>query len=408
VTPLPWAALLDCTGKNHDIPRSTLANAVTVLQHDPLFGPDAIWYDEFLDRVLIAQSPIREWRDDDDTRLTVYMQQSVGMVTVTETAVSSAVRHVARQRTRHCVRDWLASLTWDGTPRIAHAFEEYWGAPVSDAQPVDYLRAVSANFFVGLVARVMVPGCHLDNMVIFEGPQGIGKSKSLRILGDVWYTLAIESVQGKDFFQALPGSWIIEIGELESFSRAERERVKLVVASTEDKYRASYDRHTKIRPRQSVFAGTTNRDDWGNDDTGLRRFWPVRCGAIRVDQMADMRPVWFAEALAAFRDGVPWWETPVSALTVQADRQVEDPWTETVLAWCVGKANVTSAEVLTGALKFKEADITRVHQNRIGSILRIAQWTRKPFRRLGVAGLVKGWVEPVTVVTVSDNETVTF
>ena len=406
MTPLPWTALLDCTGKNHDIPRSTLANAVTVLQHDPLFGPDAIWYDEFLDRVRIQQSPAREWRDDDDTRLTVYMQQSVGMVTITEGAVSSAVRHVARQRTRHCVRDQLQSVLWDGELRIAHAFEDVWGAKSHEEQPLDYLRAISANFFIGLVARVMRPGCHLDNMVVFEGPQGIGKSKALRVLGGEWYMLAAESVTGKDFFQTLPGSWLVEIGELEAFSRAERERVKVAISTPADKYRASYGRHPATHPRQCVFAGTTNRDDWGNDDTGLRRFWPVQCGAIDIPAVSATKDQWFAEALAAFHDGVTWWETPPSTLRVQANRQPEDAWTPTVRDWTAGKPNVTSAEILIDALKFRELDITRAHQHRISSILRLDHWVRKPVRRNGK--LVKGYVAPDVTVTVDDETTVTF
>ena len=94
-----WASLLDHTERGAI--RSTLANAVTVLQHDPSWGPETLYYDEFQDRVLLVNSPTREWRDDDDTKLTVYMQQDVGMRSVPESQVASAVRYVARQRTRH-------------------------------------------------------------------------------------------------------------------------------------------------------------------------------------------------------------------------------------------------------------------------------------------------------------------
>ena len=100
-----WADLLDCAGKDHK-PRSTLSNAVTVLQHDPAWGVDVLWYDEFLDRILCRdESGVREWRDRDDTRLTVYLQQTIGLATIAETQVASAVRYVAGQRTRHCVRE---------------------------------------------------------------------------------------------------------------------------------------------------------------------------------------------------------------------------------------------------------------------------------------------------------------
>ncbi len=178
-----WTEILDCTGKDQK-PRSTLSNAVAVLQHDPTWGLDVLWYDEFLDRILCRdESGVREWRDRDDTRLTVYLQQTIGMSSIAETQVASAVRYVAGQRTRHCVRDYLSPLVWDGVERIAHALIDYWGAQPTADQPEDYLLAVSANLFIGIVARVMRPGCQLDTMIVLEGAQGIGKSQSLRIIG---------------------------------------------------------------------------------------------------------------------------------------------------------------------------------------------------------------------------------
>jgi len=388
---LSWVSVLDCTNSG---PRSTLANAVTVLQRDPAWGPCVFWYDEFLDRVLVkTDAGTREWRDDDDTRLTVYLQQSVPMATLSEAHSASAVRYVARQRTKHCVRDWLAGLTWDGTPRIAHALEDFWGAAITERQPADYLAAISANLFLGLIARVIHPGCQLDTMVIFEGPQGIGKSRALRVLGDVWYMLASESVTHKDFFQSLPGKLIVEIGEMDAFSRAERERVKLAISTPSDRYRSSYGRRAEDHPRQCVFVGTTNRDDYGNDDTGLRRFLPVLCGAIDVDGLAAARGQLFAEAYTRAMTGEAWWKTPdAPTLAVQRERQAEDAWTSAVLEWLIGQTEVTSAEALIGAIKLRLADITRAEQVRVGSILRLAGWKRQSVRRNG--RIVKAWCAP--------------
>lgn len=387
-----WPALLDCV---KDIPRSNLANATEVFHHAEAYGPDKFWYDSFLDRMQISESPPREWTDDDDVKATVYMQQDVGMRTISTLHVASAAAHVARQRPRHCVRDYLASLTWDQTPRIAHAFEDHWGVIPGPDQPSDYVRAVSANFFIGLIARVMAPGCQLDTMVVFEGAQGIGKSRALRILGGDWYMLAAESVTSKDFFQALPGKWLVEIGELEAFSRAERERIKLAISTPTDRYRGSYDRRSSDHPRQCLFAGTTNRDDWGSDDTGLRRFWPVRCSQIDIPSIATHRPEWLAEALAAYRAGATWWDVPATTLDVQRDRQHEDIWTDVVLQWCATQqalTEVTVATIAREALKCRDADLTRSEHNRIGSILRIAGWTNANLRRNGRQ--TKIWTPP--------------
>ena len=385
-----WLGLLDRTDKQ--VPRSTIANAVTVLQHDASWGPDTLYYDEFLDRVLTRDGDIiRQWRDDDDTRLTVYMQQDIGMLTVAESHVASAVRYVARQRVRHCVREHLSAVKWDGTERIAMAFEDFWGVVPAANQPSEYVRATSANFFLGMIARVMRPGCQLDTMVIFEGPQGIGKSRALRVLGGDWYMLAAESVTSKDFFQVLSGCWLVEIGEMDSFSRAERERTKLVISTPTDRYRPSYGRHAKDFPRQCIFAGTTNHDDYGNDDTGLRRFLPVRCGEMDIAGLTAARPQLLAEALHYYHEGRAWWDVP-RASEAQADRQAADIWTDTVLDYIVGKSDVALSDVLRDALKVRDADMNRSQELRIGRILKLAGWIKKDARRLGKT--VKRWFAP--------------
>ena len=205
--------------------------------------------------------------------------------------------------------------------------------------------------------------------------------------------LASESVTHKDFFQALPGKLIVEIGELDAFRRAERDRIKLAISTPSDRFRGAFERHAVDHPRQCVFVGTTNRDDYGSDDTGLRRFLPVRCGQIRCDLLAAARDQLFAEARARRRSGETWWETPVVSTTaIQHDRQADDIWTTDVRDWVVGRRNVTSAEVLTGALKFRPADMTRTEQVRIASILRLAGWAKRTVRRQGYP--TKAWVNP--------------
>ncbi len=353
-------------------------NVVFILQHDPMFAPERLWYDEFLNRVVMANSPTRYWRDDDDTKTAVDIQDRFGLDTVNQHVVASAVQLVARQRTRHCVREWLESLTWDGIPRIAMAFCDYWGAAQDE-----YTLSASQNFFVGMVARILKPGCKLDTMPVFEGAQGIKKSSALAVLGGEWYATAHESVSSKDFLQGLPGHWLIEIAELQSFTRAEVNAVKTMMSVQVDVYRPSYGRHVLHVPRQGVFCGTTNADDWGTDDTGLRRFWPIRCGDIDLDMLAKARTQLFAEAVVAFCDGTTWWDMPSTTAGIQADRQWHDEWTVTVLEWCKiqpTEAGVTIRQVLTDALKVPLDRIGKSEQMRVASVLRKSGWIRKQVR----------------------------
>lgn len=367
---------------------------VKVLQHDPTLGPTRIWHDEFLDKIFYANSLARAWQDEDDYRLTVYLQETVGITTIADHLVSKAVRMVARQRSKHVVRDWLTTLAWDGIERIAHAFEDYWGA---DRQPSEYVRAASANFFIGLVARVMLPGCKLDTMPVFEGAQGIRKSSALDVLGGAWYAVINEAVSTKDFLQSLRGKWLLEISELQSFSRSDVAHVKSMMSTRSDNYRPSYGRSNVEFPRQCAFAGTTNADDWGTDETGLRRFWPITCGEIALDALEAARAQLFAEALHAYRTGQSWWTMPPSALDQQAERQAQHPWTDQVLFWVALKDEVTIADVLTQALKKDLDTLTMADSHAIGRILALQGWKKHVFRR--DRRQVKVWKSPQSVET---------
>ncbi len=389
VTPHNSVSAWGLASNSKGAPLSTHANIGIALDYSLELLRDA-YYDEFLDKAIVDG---RQWRDDDDTGLCMWLQERIGLSSVTPSMVHAVVSRRLRSTPRHCVREYLESLTWGGEPRIALAFEEFWGVEPTAAQSSDYIRAVSANFFLGLVARVMRPGCQLDTMVVFEGLQGTRKSSALRTLGGPWYMLATESINSKDFQQALRGSWLSEIGELESFSRADRDRIKAIISNPVDKYRGSYERHVREYPRQCVFAGTTNRDDWGNDDTGLRRFWPVWCGAIDLPGIATHRDQWFAEAFHLFQQDASWWETPEAhTKAAQRDRQSEDIWTPLVTDYLSIRSEVHLHDVLTDACNVRPADMTHTHKLRIGSILRLAGWSKSNCRRDGKQ--VKTWVAP--------------
>lgn len=379
------------------IPYPNHANIVTILQHDPLYATTRIWYDEFLDRVFLANSPARPWRDEDDTKLTVEMQERFGVIRASRGTVAEAVRLVARQRTQHVVRDWVNPIIWDQEPRIEMAFCDYWGAS-QDA----YTLAASKNFFISLIARIMNPGCKVDTMPVFEGPQGLRKSSALAVLGGQWFGTSHHAAGGVEFLKVLRGKWLIEIAELQSFTKADVTAAKNMLSTPVDTYRPSYGQHVVDFPRQCVFAGTTNADDWGADDTGLRRFWPIRCGEIDLLNLGRMRDQLFAEALVCYRAGATWWEMPKTTAEVQAARQHHDAWSGIVLTWCASQRGVDVAleakDILVGALQMRPDLIDKRAVMRVTSILRLAGWERKRERRGGDLPWI--WRKPDDVVKV--------
>lgn len=353
-----------------------LFNAVTILEQGPRYRKQ-IWYDEFLDRIMTG-NPARQWSDADDLALTMYYQQACGITSAPITLATSAAQSVAFRNPRNCVRDWIDRQKWDSVPRLDSFFEDCFGA-----ERTAYTIAVGRNFWLSLVARIYKPGCQVDNMIVLEGKQGIGKSRVLRIIGGEHYTDQHESAtNAKAFAEILQGKMVVEIAEMDSFSRSEVTRVKAIVTTVSDRYRAAYGRHAIDHPRQCIFAGTTNTDDWNKDATGARRFWPIRCAEINTESVALHRSQYFAEAAVLFRSGETWWEMPSEETTEQQRARFDaDPWVEEISVFISSLTSVTVNEILKDCIKLKISDITRSEQMRVASSLRFFGWSSKRERR---------------------------
>jgi len=283
----------------------------------------------------------------------------------------TAIQAVGDAHPRNEPKDWMNGLTWDGTERICSSLCTYFG--VKDAA---YSRAIAKNFWLSMVARVCEPGCKVDNMIVLESEQGARKSSALNIIGGQWYCEAHESVMFKDFFIGLRGKLVVEIGELDSFSRAENTKVKQVITCRSDRYRDPYARTAADHPRQNIFVGTTNDDNYLRDTTGGRRFWPARCTDIRVDELERDREQLFAEAVKLYRDEVTWWKVPKDEAEKQQEfRRESDVWEEFLKSYLEGRTQTTVSEVAE-SLGFKIADIQKRDEMRIANCLRAVEWKK--------------------------------
>jgi hypothetical protein len=348
-------------------PLMTLSNVVAVLESDHF----EIWFDTFLQRV---QTPQGEWTDKDTLKLTLDLQRAAGLNKVTTNIVAEAVATFAHRNERNCVREFLLQIEWDGVPRIEEFMIKAFGAP-----DTDYSRAVGGNFWRSLVVRPLKPGVKCDNMLVLEGKQGILKSTALKEIAGDWFAEASESPISKDFFLALTGALIVEIGELNAFSRADITAVKRVLSCQSDRFRAPYERTSTDHPRQGIFVGTTNADDWARDPTGARRFWPIRCAFVDIDYIRTHRTQLFAEAVASVGAGNDWWSVPASATEEQEQRRAVDPW-ETILSEYLKSGDeVRTVDLLTNPLGIESARMTRGDESRVAECL----------KRLGFKRMIK-------------------
>ena len=176
-------------------------------------------------------------------------------------------------------------------PRLERLIIDYIGADDNELN-----RAMTRKHFTAAVARVMRPGCKYDYCLIMTGPEGVGKSTLLNVMGGEWFNDSITTTEGKEGMECLRRAWIVEMSELSSIKRSDVESVKAYLSKRVDIYRAAYGRRTTEHPRQCVFCGTTNEALFLKGDTGNRRFW-----VIDVDPSKRKHDDWL-QALTRDRD----------------------------------------------------------------------------------------------------------
>ena len=248
-----------------------------------------------------------------------------------------------------------------------------------------YVRAVSRKFLIGCVARALDPGCQMDNMLIIEGEGGIGKSTGIRALvpDESWYADSLGDINAKDTLINIQGIWILELAELAGHSRRETEAQKAFITRVSDRFRPVFGLAAVNHPRYTVFIGTTNREHYLMDETGNRRYWPVRATSVDVAGIGRDRDQIWAEAVHAWLEGEAWHlvgDEAGLAKDEQRERFDDDPWTSTVMKYIQGRDRVSRDEILGVAIGLVEKDRDRRASMRVGSIMRINGWVEKQSR----------------------------
>lgn len=194
-------------------------------------------------------------------------------IKVSDRDMKAAVEMAAEQNAFHPVTDYLERRVWDGVPRVETLFVDYLGC-----DDTAYHRAAAKLTLLGAVARVFEPGHKFDFVPILEGSQGKGKSTFIRTLGHCWSVeLSGDFHDTKEMVETMQGAWVLEIPELQGFSKADTTILKAFISKTSDKVRLSYDRRARVFLRQCIFIGSTNDGEYLRDTTGGRRFWPIAC-----------------------------------------------------------------------------------------------------------------------------------
>ncbi len=279
-----WKKMLTYAPRSGEL-QGNIQNLNLILQNDPElqnFG-----YNEMSNRIQVTGTvpwdrPLENsyWRDADTAQLKSYIDDHYGAFPAQNFDVSFA--KAVDDRRFHPIREYLGSLpAWDGKKRIEEIFIR-----CLQADDTEYVRTVTRKFFAAAVGRILCPGVKFDSILVLDGEQGIGKSTIFKdLVGSEYYseTLSLTDMNDKSGAEKLQGFWIIEIAELAGMKKADIEKVKSFLSTSDDKYRPSYGKMVESHPRQCVIIGTVNGErGYLRDITGNRRFWIVK--VHQVDQ----------------------------------------------------------------------------------------------------------------------------
>ena len=169
--------------------------------------------------------------------------------------------------------------------------------------------------------------------------------------------------------------------------------MKAIITRTHDKYRAPYARNDEEHPRRCVFCMTTNDDTYLKDDTGNRRWWPVKIPKGKqadIEWLKSNRDQLFAEAMSRIDE--PTWIVPTEKAREEQDkRRFVDDLESKVIEWYEG-VSPENRELGVNVYDFIDylyqnephtpKILNRIEQLRIGSIFRTAIYLEKQVKRI--------------------------
>ena len=354
---------------------------------------------------------LEEWNDDLITDL-VMRARDIGMgpATVDRKTLTFAVSLAATKY--DSAIQWIRGLpVWDGVPRVEHFCSRYLGCEDSP-----YHRAVSLYWWTALAGRgLSMQGIQADMVPILIGPQGSGKSSTVRALvpdSELYVSLSFHTSH-KELALKMFGKLVGELAELSGLRGKDMEGTKEWLTTIKDNARVPYETFPRNFARRLLFIGTTNRDDFATDTTGNRRLLPVFVGSGQdIPAIIRDRDQLWAEAAVLFDAGGIQWrdadrlgrdehEAVMATLPVESAIAEWLTTAQTLLITNEGICGLSWGElpylrimdVLTGALQATKVQATQgnlPHQG--GDVLRKFGYRRQQVRVDGVKFAV--WLRP--------------
>ena len=393
----PWPGLLR---DRHGRIEATVDNLFKSLCHEGM-SQMRLGYDQFRDEIMCSTDGGQNWapfKDVDYVTLRITLERR-GFKPIGPELIRAVVARVAEDHRFDSAQQWLMTLAWDGVPRIDRFLPAYF-----NADDLPYARSIGAYTWTALAGRVMEPGCQADMVPVLIGKQGLRKSTGVKAMApsSEFFCEINFAEKEPDNARKMRGRLVAEIGELRGLHTVEVERIKQFVTKTHEDWTPKFKEFNTVFARRLVFIGTSNQDEFLADETGNRRWLPIRVGRVDVEAIARDRLQLWAEGRDRFLiDGVAWSDAERLARDQHPAHMICDSWEEIVREWLdqLGADGVKNAcreflrinDVLRFALNFDAKNITRREELRVGRVLTAIGYAKRQVR-VGNSN-IKAWVD---------------
>lgn len=205
--------------------------------------------------------------------------------------------------------DTLNKVIWDGRSRIAELAETLTFSPDASENTREIATKYLRSWLIGIVTRIYHPGSE-NNMLVFVGKQGAGKTRWFKRLAEPYPQGFIEShinPDDKDSHLNLLKYFIWSVSELDTVTYSKDVgALKDFITKSEVRARQAYGRFDTIGSAITSFCASVNSMDFLHDTTGNRRYLVIPVDAADFTHNVDIMQV-YAEARAAMQAGERAW-----------------------------------------------------------------------------------------------------
>lgn len=374
----------------------TCATTLQLVLSDPVLCGVDIAYDTFRGQIVLREHsspanvcPLGGWRqfcDAENFALRVRLENPIMRFkpgSISKDLLYDAVNHRAAQHHVDIMRDYLAAVLpeWDGVCRAERFFLDYGGAEDSEVA-----RAAGRYLWGMLYRRASSPEpCKADISIIMTGPQGCHKSQSVRALAlEEDFAAELDFRQdNKDLALLMSGRTVIEVPEMQGFSRRENSDLKAFLSLDRDSYRIMYSQDIRTVTRRCLFVMTTNEQQILRDATGSRRFAVIEVAKMRDDLIQRDRLQLWAEGRQIFlEEGAKRLHTRLERATANTEQNIryatQDAWADDIAEYIAAQEKkpegtrypLSTRAILQYALNIDRGQRRIQDQQRVAEIMR--------------------------------------